>query len=276
MRARHHLAVIALTFGMALPAGAPPPLPPFPSAVLPSGPAPLNTRLWLVGTDAPAPAQVGLSLTINGSAATAPPLEREGCCVLSAVSTLVAGDDVDVFVTSAAGDASATFVVGANADLTPPLLQTAILLDEANVWTIGVNASDDVGLAGAWARSAESVAFATVDNVVQIRTPSAGCVDVSAVDIAGNESAAQTLCGTPPADAGVPDDDGDDKLDDDPPASGCNSATMPAPAVAWLVTLAFFTLRRRAQAMRSARRGSRGMTHRRRGLAPSATTGEAS
>jgi hypothetical protein len=142
------------------PAGAPPPLPPFPAVLLPDGlgPVPRVPRLWAFGESAPPLSQIGAAVVVDG-AAVATTLEARGCCLVEVVPArpLETGEAVTLLVTTASGELQVDFTVGDIDDLTPPTLDTATLLDDAGgALVIGATGSDDVGLAGFLARAPDT------------------------------------------------------------------------------------------------------------------------
>lgn len=247
MRRLAPLAVLALLLLYPRLAFAPPPISAFPASLLPAaGVAPLNTKIWVFGADAPPLAQIGLGLSIEGTPA---PLDVEalGCCAIRGTLRAARTGSASAVVTSAARDIRTEFSISAAMDTTPPTLLAADLLDSQGRLTIGVRGSDDLGLAGFLARGAGEVRGAVSPGFVLTARPDpAGCVTVTAVDLAGNESPSREVCGASP-DAGVLEDAGVADAGGGGGQGGCSCATgQPPPAlIGALLPLVLVLLRRR-------------------------------
>ncbi len=242
-------------------AGAPPPLSQFPSALRPDdgATAPPNARIWAFGADAPAVAQVGFAVSVDGAPIDVVTVSM-GCCVVVATpaTPLVVGDVVSVLVTSAGAEATAAFTVAGVADDVAPTLSTPVVIDAAGGSLIlGVAGDDDVDLAGFLARHGDVVVSAATDDVVlEAPVDGLGCVDVVAVDLAGNESPPQTAC--------APDDDADAGPTPDPePPPSCGASAVapyadaaPRAGAATLGVLALLLARRRRRSQRISRAGT--------------------
>ncbi len=229
-------------------AGAPPPLSPFPDRLLPdeASTAPRNTRLWIFGENAPPAAQVGVAVTAAGQ-----PVD----VVVTALGTSgfvvelapFAGNALEVFVSSAAGDVDAAIGIGGVADDVDPALLVAAVIDDRAGLVLGLEGSDDRGLAGFLARRGGVVVGATAfDRLLRVDGP---CVDVSAVDLAGNESPATTLCageGEGEGEAGEGEGEGEGEGDDDVDG-GCGCASGPDRAVLALGFLGMLPVLRRGR-----------------------------
>lgn len=239
MEAMRRLAPFALLTALLLYprlAFAPPPISAFPASLLPAtGVAPLNTRIWVFGADAPPLAQIGLGLTIDGTPA---PLDVEtlGCCAVRGTLQAARTGSASAVVTSAARDIRTEFRITGAPDHTPPNLLAADLLDTQGRLVIGVRGVDDVGLAGFLARGAGEVRGAVSPGfVLTARPDDQGCVAVTAVDLAGNESPAQPVCGPGP-DAGVTEDAGPFDAGGGGTEAGCSCETgSPSSGRPWAV-----------------------------------------
>ncbi len=237
-------------------AGAPPPVGNFPAALVPDAVVtPLNTKLWAFGRGAPALDAVGFAARDNDGAVTLTPLSL-GCCAVVASGEFVAGSVVDVLVTTAGAERGARFTVGEIDDVAEPLLTSAGIIDSSGGGlVVGAEGSDDVGLAGFIARASSVVVAGPVDTALIIANTR--CVDVVAVDFAGNESAPRTVCAPdePVVDAG-PDpviDAGPDPVDAGPdPVDGGDDVDQPACATgaagsASLLAFSLLLFRRRSR-----------------------------
>lgn len=239
-------------------AGAPPPVGAFPAALVPDAvTAPLNTKLWAFGRAAPAVDDIGFAVRENDVAVVVTP-RALGCCAVVVDSAFAAGSVVDVLVTTAGAERAARFTVGPIADITPPVLTSAGLIDDSGGGlVVGAEGSDDIGLAGFIARHDRVVVAGPVDTALVVANTR--CVDVVAVDLAGLESAPQTVCAPDEVvDAGPddnvdagPDDDDDDvvdagpdgDVDDDVDAGSCASGAGGGS----LIGLALLFVRRRSR-----------------------------
>lgn len=253
MRRLAPLALLAALLLYPRLAFAPPPISAFPASLLPAnGVAPLNTRIWVFGADAPPLAQIGLGLTIDGTPA---PLDVEalGCCAVRGTLRAARTGSASAVVTSAARDIRTEFSIAAAPDHTAPSLLAADLLDAQGRLVIGVRGADDVGLAGFLARGAGEVRGAVSPGFVLTARPDPeGCVAVTAVDLAGNESPAQTVCGPGP-DAGVAEDGGAADAGGDGAQGGCScTAGSRGPALPWAVLPLLLGVRSRLARRRSA------------------------
>lgn len=241
---RSSLAALLVVGLYAADAGAPPPVSGFPAELAPDGTTavPSNTRLWVFGEDAPPLQQVGATATRGGEILDVA-LTALGCCVVRAElgAPLAVDDEVSAVVTSAGGDVSATFVVDRGPDETRPYELVATVLDDSpGVLVLGVEGDDDVALAGFFARVAgEIVGAAPLGFTLVATRGDARCVDVVAVDLAGNESDPLEVCS-----ALSPDDDpppASDAPADDP---GFSCAQSRSPSL-WLALVAALALSRR-------------------------------
>ncbi|MCC7072979.1 MAG: hypothetical protein IT383_16775 [Deltaproteobacteria bacterium] len=182
-------------------AGAPPPISSFPALILPSDGSdpPRNTRYWAFGRDAPPLSSIGVALSVNGS-----PLVLDvvalGCCLVQGrLTEPLAAADTGLFTVSSAGsELTSAFVVYDHIDVQPPGLADVSVLDFAQGrLVIGVQGNDDHEVAGYLARApgADEIVGATpYGYVLEAPASSGACVDVSAVDLSGNESNRVPAC----------------------------------------------------------------------------------
>lgn len=203
-------------------AGAPPPLSGFPADLRPTDgtAAPPNARAWIFGKDAPPLAQIGVAVAEGGTPVDVT-LAALGCCGVNVtpITPFSDGATVQVTASSAGGELSASFVVAGADDVTAPTLAEPVVLDDSGgALVLGVGGDDDGALAGFLARSGPDVVGAGPPGRVLEATPGPdGCVDVVAVDLAGNESVARRACRAPvPDDGGVLADGGAE------PVTGCS------------------------------------------------------
>jgi len=189
-------------------AGASPPLGAFPATLEPgSGTAPSNTRFWAFGTDAPPLRDIGFAVSLDGVPVSVQ-VEAMGCCVVVATRTATTSGAAYAVVSSAGIDLSVNFLIGGAVDTTPPVLTSAAVLDTGLQLIIGTDGNDDLALAGFLARVGTEVRGAAPPRyVLKARPDPEGCVSVTALDLAGNESAPQRVCGQR-VDGGVHDDAG--------------------------------------------------------------------
>lgn len=215
---------IALLLLWAGRAGAPPPLGSFPAALAPTdgASAPPNASVWAFGTGAPPPSGVAVVVTAD-EGPIAGEVARLGCCLLrfSPAAPLVVGTTVDAWVSSPGGERAATFAVGGAADVVSPTLSPpAVLEDAGGRLVLGIEADDDVAVAGALALvGGEVVSGAPGDALLTVDVEAGGCVDVVAIDLAGNESDAREVC----AETSEPGPDGGPGSE--PPPFGCASSS---------------------------------------------------
>jgi hypothetical protein len=216
----------------ALPAGAPPPISPFPAALAPEGSAAPNARIWAFGEGAPTPEEAGFAVNTAGAPVEGALASIGAGLVFTPSAPLDDGALVSVLVSSAGGELSATFTVGGPADETPPTLDVAEVIDAPRVTLIiGVEGTDDVGLAGFLAKDGDAVTSAAPPGfVLQAAADDEGCADVVAVDLAGNESEPARVC------APVAPDGGDPPIEP-PGCPGCagdpSAALLLAPLLLW-------------------------------------------
>jgi len=175
-------------------AGAPPPLGGFPADVLPHDRAPPNLRLIAFGHPVPRLDEIGASLVVDGTV-TAIDVAAFGpdALTLTPRTPLSAGARGVVTVGAGGNDVESVFVVDAAADVVPPVLTVAAVIDDSSGLVIGVEGSDDVALTGFVARADGAVVGATAPGFVLLAAVDT-CVDVTALDAAGLESAATRLC----------------------------------------------------------------------------------
>lgn len=234
------LFVVVVSFLCAGRAGAPPPLGGFPAVVAPAdgATAPPNARVWAFGADAPPPSSVGVSIDVDGTAASFTK-QALGCCGIVVVPDAALAGTVDVVV----AEATASFAIGGAPDETAPTLDAPAVLDEGEPMVLGVQGDDDVALAGFLAKHGDAIVSATsTDATLAAPTDADGCVDVVAVDLAGNESAPRRACrAVEPPDAGP---------GEPPPGGGCaasgTTSSTGALCVVALALQAARTRRRRA------------------------------
>ncbi len=193
--------VVIVTLLVATRAGAPPPISSFPAVILPKDGSdpPRNTRYWAFGRDAPPLSSVGMALTVNGGALTLD-VTAHGCCLVQGrLAEPLAAADTGLFtVTSPGAELTSTFLVYDHIDVLPPGLADVSVLDFAQGrLVIGVQGNDDHEVAGFLARApgADDIVGATpYGYVLEAPAAAGGCVDVSAVDLSGNESNRVAAC----------------------------------------------------------------------------------
>lgn len=232
-------AVAALfVFGFAMPAGAPPPLANFPAALVPSdgSSAPANTRLWAFGKDAPPVGGIGVAVT-TGAGAVPGAVARLGCCLVSFTPTNAFPlGEVSALVTTGGAEATSVFTVEDEDDDTPPTLDEPVALDDRpGAIVLAVEGDDESLLAGFVARLDGEVVSAAADGfLLEVRGyPADTCVEVTALDAAGNESAPRTICDVGEPDAGTPEAP-------EPMEPGCSATGVPSPGVPGLALSALF------------------------------------
>jgi MYXO-CTERM domain-containing protein len=120
-------------------------------------------------------------------------------------SPLPAEKQISALVTTSGAELTSQFSTGVSPDDALPTLSTVSILDEQDGLVLGVDGEDTLGLAGFLARVAgEVVSAGPPDFVLQTTVGLDGCVDVTAVDFAGNESPAQRVCRSVDAGTVVP------------------------------------------------------------------------
>jgi hypothetical protein len=255
--------MIALVLALAASSAALPPLPPFPSEVRPrdGSVAPSNAVIFALGDPAPPVAQVGIAATADGAPLTVGPLEPLGCCAITAaVSAPGAGQTVQMSLSSAQGDVSASWLVGP-ADVTPPVFDGPIAVVDHGprqggyAIVVGPIVTDDTQVGAIVARHAGAIVGVAADGyLLTARLPlvptAEVCLELTALDVAQNESAPATLCVTPlpPAEG-----EGEGEGEGEPPPTGCGSFAAPAPLA--LLALGVRGARRRPDAPPRPRRG---------------------
>lgn len=191
-------------------AWAPPPISAFPSVILPAPgtTAPSNARIWVFGSNAPPVDRIGVELTIDGIVVPNQ-LAAVGCCAVTATLQNARPGTVSATVTGTRNAVHTTFTLTRSTDVTAPVLDSARLLDDSGgQLVIGASGTDEGGLAGYVARSGgTTVEGAVPPGLLLIVRPSGDrCVDVTAVDLVGQESAPRRVCGTvSTTDAGIAD-----------------------------------------------------------------------
>jgi hypothetical protein len=201
-------AVLLSSLLLATRSGAPPPLSRFPDVVTPvSGTAPSNTFVWAFGDPAPAPADVFISARIGNTDVT-PVVERATAEFIQwRIPGMLEGDAVTFRIAYVDAEANGSFTVGP-ADTTQPTLSRAdLLVTDLMGLTIGVVATDDTAVAGAFGRSVNDNALIAATAVDRLLIVDDGCANVTAVDLAGNESAVNVVCA--PDDFGEGEGEGD-------------------------------------------------------------------
>lgn len=196
-------------------AGAPPPISSFPAVILPrdGSDPPRNTRYWAFGRDAPPLASVGVALTVNGTPLVLD-VSAQGCCLVQGrLTDPLNAADTGVFTVSTSGsELTSNFVVYDHIDVLPPGLADVTVLDFAQGrLVIGVQGNDDHEIAGFLARTAgadDVVGAAPYGYVLEAPATAGACVDVSAVDLSGNESSRVPAC-APAEGEGEGEGDGD-------------------------------------------------------------------
>lgn len=260
MRRVLSLLLLVLAVVVVRPAFAPPPISTFPAVVLPGigSSAPLNARVWAFGAGAPAIDRVDFVVRIGG-APVAAELSALGCCAISARVTTATSGEASARVRAGTTELTTQFTFTRTVDVTSPELTSARALDDDGAkLTIGADGTDDLGLAGFVARVDGQVRNVVPPGLLlPVTVGGDRCVEVTAIDLVGQESAPTTVCGTaapdagvPPADAGVPSADAGSGGEDD---GGC-SAVGPSTTGLWaLLAAAVLWRTRRTRAVRPAR-----------------------
>ena len=220
--------LVAVAVLAAARAGAPPPISSFPADVAPSNAqhAPHNAHVFLFGTNAPPRDQLGVVVTVNAVpvAASALLLTRLGCCLVRVdlPADIEAPADVAITATAPGGEVSSAFVLDAAADLNAPTLEEPALLDDVNGHlVIGVHGTDDVALAGFLVQDGDTVLSATSTRfVLEADVRPGRCVDVRAIDLAGNLSPPQQVCA---AGEGEGEGDGEGEGEGEGDLGGCTA-----------------------------------------------------
>ncbi len=189
------------------PAFAPPPISTFPAALLPAtgSTAPLNARVWAFGADAPAVDRVDFVVRMGGAPVDAE-LSALGCCAISARVTTATTGEALARVRGTTTELTSQFTFTATVDVTPPELLSARAIDDDGVrMVLGADGTDDQGLAGFVARVDGQVRNVVPPGLLlPVTVGGDRCVEVTAIDRAGLESPATTVCGRAAPDAGVP------------------------------------------------------------------------
>lgn len=240
MRASWRLTIAcAFLFGASA-ARASPPLGAFPDVVVPEGSAPANARIFAFGANAPRAEDLGASVTANGVVLT-PEIVTVGCCLVEVRAAIPPGAAVAVVIVTSSGDRTLQFTAGNTIDSVAPVLTTAGIISQTETSLIvGLVGTDEEGLAGFLGRVDGSIVSAAPAG--RAMSVSADCVDVTALDLAGNESAPTRLCREEESDEESP------APPPEPRPDGCSANQLGAASA--LFSLASFRPRSRTAASR--------------------------
>lgn len=230
-------------------ATAAPPQGEFPAALFPeeASSVPSNFRVFAFGKNAPSPSDIGLVLRF-GSGPVEGDIQQFGCCLLVLrPAALLPEGEATTLLSFEGTDLEATFSVEAGVDDTPPTLQSVFVIDDRpGALVAAFEASDDGQVVGALARlDGELVQSAPVGTLLEMRDAAAGsCFEVTALDIAGNESEPVRVCDQGAGDDGGVQADGGPTDEPEPEPVGCSATVVPTNGAAspLFAMAAFFLL----------------------------------